>query len=34
MTGFGWFMAWAALYTNIDAGTAQKVPTEEAGPGP
>jgi hypothetical protein len=22
--GFGWFMAWAALYTNIDAGTAQK----------
>jgi hypothetical protein len=32
MTGFGWFMAWAAIYTNIDAGTARKRVSGE-GPG-
>lgn len=32
MTGFGGFMAWAALYTNIDAGTARKLPGQEARP--
>jgi hypothetical protein len=33
MTGFGWIMAWAAIYTNIDAGKAQKLPSAEARPG-
>lgn len=32
MAGFGWFMAWAAIYTNIDAGTARKAPAEAAKP--
>lgn len=33
LAGLNWFMAWAAIYTNIDAGTARKVPSEEARPG-
>jgi hypothetical protein len=33
MTCFGWFMAWAAIYTNIDAGKARPLPSEEARPG-
>ena len=31
--GVSWFMPWAALYTNIDAGTAQNIPGEQARPG-
>jgi hypothetical protein len=30
--GAGWFMPWAALYTNIDAGTARSIPGEQARP--
>ncbi|HVZ34613.1 MAG TPA: hypothetical protein VG963_19425, partial [Polyangiaceae bacterium] len=32
--GCVWFAAWAAIYTNIDAGTAQPISGQEQGPKP